>query len=174
MNNCKDIRHDLVQLDWPQGYIGANTSSTYHQNGCEQGDTCDATIIEYIKEIVKPLGDVAVMGEAYNPTDTPWAFMSVFDGVIDGVTIHIRITDVTDVVGVEVRLFWVGVLRAVVFIVVDPVEIPIDGFDRGPFGDPEGRFITSLFGSKDANLTDPRRPAKDAGVDGRLAARGAS
>ena len=84
MNNCKDIRHDLVQLDWPQGYIGANTSSTYHQNGCEQGDTCDATIIEYIKEIVKPLGDVAVMGEAYNPTDTPWAFMSVFDGVIDG------------------------------------------------------------------------------------------
>jgi len=66
---------DGFMLDWPQGYVGSKTTS---------GDASDPLIIQkYIKDIVKPLGDIAVFGETYNADDTPWSFTSVLDGAID-------------------------------------------------------------------------------------------
>ena len=74
-----NMGHDGFMLDWPQGYVGRNTSSTYGMPGCTGGDgkrnTCDPTIIEAIKSFVEPLGDIAVMGEAYNDVNTNWPFL---------------------------------------------------------------------------------------------------
>ena len=84
-DKCRDnFKKDVFprRLDWPQGYVGKNTSSTYGMPGCNGNrpgtgmhNTWDPTIIAAIKSFVKPLGDIAVMGEAYNDHNTNWPFL---------------------------------------------------------------------------------------------------
>ncbi|GMI13387.1 hypothetical protein TrLO_g7967 [Triparma laevis f. longispina] len=74
---------DGIMLDWPQAYVSANTPETYQRDNCKARDTCDATIInDQIKAVMKPLGDIMVMGEAEDPTITPWEFLEALDGYI--------------------------------------------------------------------------------------------
>ena len=74
---------DGFMLDAPTHYVGANTSATYKGVGCSPHATCDASIIrDVIQAAVKPLGDIAVMGETHKATGTPWPFLEALDGAI--------------------------------------------------------------------------------------------
>jgi len=105
---------DGFMLDWPQGYVGSRTTS---------GDASDSTIIQFIKSVVKPMGDIAVFGETYNADDTPWNYIQQFDGGIDGSFPTGRV----QAKAVEYDLTYCDQMQKAGLTPRTPVEMPANG-----------------------------------------------